>query len=122
MRPQDAPRLRRLREILARRWQRRRRRQVVYLALACVALAVAISLVFAFYFTPERAAMLQTLAGITLATPLVGVLSLGVYAIWRYDRTRRRLRGAQIRLRQVEHRLRSVQCAPDGVAEERPLA
>ena len=49
VRPQDAPRLFRLRERLARRWERRRRRQVAYVALALVALAVAIALFFVFF-------------------------------------------------------------------------
>jgi hypothetical protein len=122
VRPQDAPRLIRLRERLAGRWRRRRRRQVVFLALAFVAFAVAVSMGFDFLLVPGSAATRQTIEGIVLATPLAGALSFGVYAIWRFDRTARRARGARIRLHQVERRLASLRPPPDGVAGERPVA
>lgn len=122
VRPQEAPRLVRLRERLAGRWRRRRRRQWLYFALAFVAFAVASSMGFDFLVAPGSVAMRQTIEGIVLATPLAGALSFGVYAVWRFDRTSRRARGARIRLHQVERRLASLRPPPDGVDGERPVA
>lgn len=122
VRPQDVPRLIRLRERLAGRWQRRQRRQLSYLALAFVALAAAISMGLDIFFMPGIVSSRRTVEIIALAGVLAGVFSFAVYAIWRFDRTRRRMRGVRIRLHQVQRRLASLQHALDGGTGERPIA
>lgn len=122
MRPQDAPRLLRLRTRLVGRWRRRQRRQLIYLTLAIAALAATATLVIAFFTTPAEGALHRSIELIALGALLASALTLAVYALWRFDRTRRRARGARIRLHHVEHRLASLHPAADGVTGEHPVA
>ncbi len=122
VRPQDAPRLLRLRTRLVGRWRRRQRRQLIYLTLAIAALAATATLVIAFFTTPAEGALHRSIELIALGALLASALTLAVYALWRFDRTRRRARGARIRLHHVEHRLASLHPAADGVTGEHPVA
>lgn len=77
---------------------------------------------FSVLVAPARQEALHAAEFISVATLLAGILSLAVYAIWRFDRTRRRARGARIRLLHVERRLASLQLASDSDTGERPVA
>lgn len=122
VRPQDAPRLQRLRARLARRWQRRHRRQRWFLVLAIVALAIAVSLSVAFAVRPAKDATLRSLELAAVTTLLLGAIAGAVYSLWRFDRARRKARSAHIRLHHVERRLAALTGIDDGGAEERPVA
>ena len=108
VRPHDAPRLRRLRERLARRWQRRQKRQVAYFAVACTALAGAIALSTHALSGPARGQPWAAFEVAGVVTLLAAVLALAVFALWRSDRIRRRARSARIRLQHVERRLAAL--------------
>jgi peptidoglycan/LPS O-acetylase OafA/YrhL len=108
VRPQESQRLISLRTRLARRWQRRRRRQSAFLALALLALASTVLLMVLFVVTPTETSVHRVLERVTLGSLALLVLILAIYALWRYDRVRRRARSAQIRLLHVQRRLASL--------------
>lgn len=108
VRPQDSQRLIRLRTRLARRWQRRRRRQGAFLALAVLALAATVGLVVLFVVTPSERSAHRVLEQVAIGALFLLVLSIATYALWRFDRVRRRARAAHIRLLHVQRRLASL--------------
>jgi len=122
VRPQDLPRLVRLRRSLARRWQRRQRRQLAYLALAFLAGAASFALVVGVVASPAWAEARTVFEHAALSALPAGVLLLGIYSLWRYDRSRRRARAAAIRYHHANQRIQAHVGAADGVDGERPVA
>jgi len=122
VRPQELPRLVRLRRSLARRWQRRQRRQLVYLALAFVAGAASFAMVVGVVASPAWRAARTVFEHAALALYPAGVLLVGIYSLWRFDRSQRRARAAAIRFHHANQRILAHERAADGVGAERPVA
>ena len=111
----DAARLLHLRTRVSRRWQRRRRRQIAYLSLALSALAATVVLLVLFVVTPADAGAHRVLEQVALGALFLVVLSIATFAIWRFDRVRRRARSAHIRLQQVRRRIAALPANAAGI-------
>lgn len=107
---------------LSRRWQRRRRWQAAFLGLTLTGLAGTFFLVVAFFVVPPQGHLHRVIEQIALGGLLLVMLGLSSIALWRYDRVRRRLRSAYIRLQHVDSRLASLPGDVDGVPDEGPIA
>lgn len=118
----NAARLLRVRTRVSRRWQRRRRRQRVFLAFALLTLAATVVLLVLFVVTPADAGAHRVLERIAFGALLFMGLGVATFAIWRFDRIRRRARSAHIRLQQVRRRIAALpahSAAADSSAHER---
>ena len=121
VRPQDAPRLLRLRTRPVGRWRRRQRRQLIYLTLAIAALAATATLVIAFFTTPAEGALHRSIELIALGA-LLPAPSRSPSMPCGASTAHGGARAARIRLHHVEHRLASLHPAADGVTGEHPVA
>ncbi|MBM3907895.1 MAG: hypothetical protein FJ363_07440 [Gemmatimonadetes bacterium] len=119
VRPQDGPRLKRLRARLRRRWARRALRQWLFVAMAFASLATAVTVVVLFFVVPNDTATHRLLERIALAWIALGSFLLAIFALWRLDRTRRATRAVRIRLSDVERRMAALQ-APNKPGRRMP--
>lgn len=88
---------------------------MAFLALALLALAATVVLLVLFFVTPGDASAHRALERVALSALLCIVLGIATFAIWRFDRVRRRARSAQIRLQQVRLRIAALPANSAGV-------